>query len=218
MAQTNHRLIGTGILLLFVLFGVALYFGVRALSGSGAKPPKKPVQIISLVTPPPPPPEQKMDQPPDPPLQEEIVVPEPADIPEEIPELADEPPAGDLLGLDADGSGTGDGFGLVGRKGGRGLLSGDPLAWYAGRIHDCLREHLQDVSDIKVTGTYSTVIAVRPAPTGGLRVEVESSTADDGVLAAIKRHLEQPVRCGTEPPLQAADKTFRIRMIAEGRS
>ena len=217
--MNNKRWIGIGIVGLFLLFGVALYFGVSSLSQPSGKPAKKATQIISLVKPPPPPPpEKQMEKPPEPEMQEEIDIQDPTEMPEEVPELADEPPAGDQLGLDADGSGAGDNFGLVARKGGRGLLAGDPVAWYAGRIQECLREYLQDFTDIKVTGSYSTIVRVSSNAQGRLKVALESSTAGESVKAAIATHFNQPVSCATKPPQQATGKEFRIRMIAEGRS
>jgi len=53
-------------------------------------------------------------------VQEKIEEPEPE--PEEpLPDVPDEKPAGDT-GLDAEGTAGSDAFGLVGRKGGKGLL------------------------------------------------------------------------------------------------
>jgi TonB family protein len=78
--------------------------------------------VVSLMKPPPMP-EMKVkpiEQPKELPKQEEIVT-------EQInePESAgDNTPAGDALGVDADGKAGSDAFGLVGRKGGRSLLDG----------------------------------------------------------------------------------------------
>jgi protein TonB len=110
--------------------GVALGLGVAVMLGLGLKdllvsdkPAKKPkLQQITLVKPPPPPPPEK--KPPEPEIKkEEVKIDQPP--PDDAPKPADNaPPAGKDLGVDADGSAGGDGFGLVGRKGGRDLLGG----------------------------------------------------------------------------------------------
>lgn len=83
---------------------------------------KKVIQQITVIKPPPPPPE-----PPPPEEQEEIeeFEEETPEEPEPLPDdAADEPPAGEDLGVDADAVAGGDSFGLQARKGGRGLLAG----------------------------------------------------------------------------------------------
>jgi protein TonB len=83
--------------------------------------PHKMVTQITLVTPPPPKPEIK---PPDPPkMKEEVKIEQPK--PEEAPKPDNAPPAAGPLGLDAQGTGPGDGFGLAGRPGGHDITLGD---------------------------------------------------------------------------------------------
>ncbi|WP_052700215.1 hypothetical protein [Methylocucumis oryzae] len=96
---------------------------------------------VNSIAPPPPP---KVEKPPEPEVKNEVEQPEPE--PEEpLPDVADEPPPGDL-GLDAEGTAGSDGFGLAARKGGRGLLGGggggDPYAWYGGLIKKRPTRHL----------------------------------------------------------------------------
>jgi protein TonB len=129
--------------------GVALGLVVAVMLGLGLKdllvsdkPAKKPrLQQITLVKPPPPPPPEK--KPPEPEIKkEEVKIEQPK--PDEAPKPADnEPPAGKDLGVDAEGSGSGDGFGLVGRKGGRDLLAGAG-GKYAGYT-TLLRQQIQEI-------------------------------------------------------------------------
>ena len=56
--------------------------------------------------------------------------------------MANEPPLGDTLGLDADGTAGSDGFGLIARKGGRGLLAGDPKVVYATKLQRLIEDAL----------------------------------------------------------------------------
>ena len=111
---------------------------------------KKMIQQISLIKPPPPPP-PKIEKPPEPPKVEEVKVEEQKQ-PEEMPDTpTDEPPAGDLLGLDADGAGGGDAFGLLAKKGGRSLLGsgGNEFGWYTNRLSSYIEETLYNLSEQK---------------------------------------------------------------------
>lgn len=92
---------------------------------STPQPQRKITQIAVLRPPPPPPPPKTPEKPPEPPkVKEEVKLdppkpdePKPADAPKEAP------PAGPL-GVDAQGTGPGDGFGLAGRPGGRDITLG----------------------------------------------------------------------------------------------
>jgi protein TonB len=124
MNQAGKRWIGrialiTGGLLVLVLLAL---FIRHMISGTHEK--KHYVSEISLIKPPPPPPPPKEDKPPPEPVKREEVKidqPKPEQAPE--PKSADNKPAGKDLGVDADGSGSGDGFGLVGNRGGTDLLA-----------------------------------------------------------------------------------------------
>jgi len=62
----------------------------------------------------------------------------------------DAPPIDDLLGLDADGSGGMDGFGLKAKKGGRSLIGGDHgrrFAWYTAMIQKEINEQVREYLD-----------------------------------------------------------------------
>jgi protein TonB len=77
------------------------------------------VTVLRLPPPPPPKPEEKPPEPPK--VKEEIKLETPRPLDE--PKTAEAPPAGPL-GLDAQGTGPGDGFGLAGRPGGRDIVLG----------------------------------------------------------------------------------------------
>jgi len=111
--------------LMVILAGVVVYV-VKAVLSDDSPRRKRFVETVTLLKPPPPPPPIK-EKPPEPPKEiqkkEEIIEPGPKD---ESPKMdkQDNTPAGDKLGLDAEGTAGGDAFGLVGNKGGRGILSG----------------------------------------------------------------------------------------------
>jgi protein TonB len=82
---------------------------------------KKQIQQITILNPPPPPPPPpEQEKPPE--VKEEEIPPE--KVEEAAPENQAEEPAGQDLGVDAEGGAGGDSFGLVGKKGGRGILGG----------------------------------------------------------------------------------------------
>jgi protein TonB len=99
------------------------------------------VQSVALIKQPPPPPPKPPEKPPEPPkVKEDVKLPEPKaePKPDEPKPQPDEKPASEKpLGVDAAaGAGT-DGFGLVGSKGGRDLLTtgaGGSGAYYSGLL------------------------------------------------------------------------------------
>jgi protein TonB len=110
--------LGLGLVLALTLLG-----GAVSMLFTKTDPGKhKVVTQISLI-PPPPPPKPPEPKPPDPPkIKEEVKIddPKPAEDPKPAPQ---QPPAGPL-GVDAQGTGPGDGFGLAGRPGGRDITVG----------------------------------------------------------------------------------------------
>ncbi len=161
------------------------------------KPGKKVVQQIQIIRPPPPPPET--EPPPPPPPEEEVDVPEPQAEPESTPN--ETPPAGDQLGLDADGTGGADGFGLVGRKGGRDLLAtgSSSLRWYAGVVRDRILEELGKDDRLR-RGSYRVRVQAWLAADGSVeRIQMTNSTGDPERDKAFRSSLERVARL-PQPP------------------
>lgn len=191
------RLIGVA---LVAGVGVAAVLLIQDFLDNKPDRPKRTVQQITLLKPPPPPP-PKMEEPPEPEIQEEVKTPE-LEEPEPLPDMADEPPPGETLGVDAEGSGAGDGFGLVGRKGGRGLLNGagSPAMYYASqlqrRIEDVFAEH-EELRRI----SYSLVAGIWVGRDGGItRVVLDGSTGDSRMDALLKDIIEQSQSLAVSPP------------------
>ncbi|TAL44318.1 MAG: energy transducer TonB, partial [Methylovulum sp.] len=139
-------------------------------------------------------------------LQEEV---EPE--PEEIPDVADEPPPGDL-GLDAEGSAGSDGFGLAARKGGKGLLGGggggDPYAWYGGIIKNDILDILSEQEELRRKG-YSAIIKVWVDTDGSIkRFELARGSNDAEIdellnrLLSKYRKVNEPLPPGMEQPIR----------------
>ena len=170
------------------------------VSSSDVSTPKR-VQTIKIIAPPPPPPPE--EEPPEPEVEEEIEQPE-EDLPEEAPE--DIEPAGADLGVDADGAAGADGFGLVGRKGGRGLLDGSPFAYYEGLMVSELQDVLSEIDDLK-SDEYRFRIKIKVAFDGTVEsIKLLKSTGDkkkDKILMSALRSFDKFSRMppGKMPPI-----------------
>ncbi len=196
---------------LFVVFvGIGTTLMIRNFMESNPHAPEKKIQQITLVKPPPPPPPPpEVEKPPEQKVeQEEVDIPEPEPM-EEIPDPGEAPPAGDLLGLDAEGGAGSDGFGLIGRKGGRGLLAGagDPYVMYASRLQNAIEDALAQVDELR-SFAYSVKADVWVDAAGQVtRVRLVTSTGrkemDKKMIATIRgivfdaempQGLRQPIR------------------------
>lgn len=125
---------------LAIAVALALWLKDSLQSGKPSRPMK--LQQITLVRPPPPPPPPPDQKPPEPEVKEEVKIDEP---PPEAPQ-ADAPPPGPDLGVDAEGSGSGDGFGLVGKKGAGDLIGGgggNPWVWYDALVNEAVNAAFQ---------------------------------------------------------------------------
>lgn len=204
--QWKKRLPG----LLGVAFVVAVGIGATLLirnfmQGNKHAPERKIQQITLLKPPPPPPPPPKIEKPPQPKVKQEVDIPEPKPM-DKIPK-PDLPPAGDL-GLDAEGSAGSDAFGLIGRKGGRGLLSGagDPKIIYAGKLQNAIEEALAQVDELRsfaysvranvwvdVTGQVSKVVLVTSTGRKKIDKKLIATIKDISFSATMPEDLRLPI-------------------------
>ena len=170
------------------IVAIAGYFAVAALGGTQAPQPSK-VQEISLVQPPPPPPPPpKVEEPPPPEQTIEAPKTEPEPVADDAP--ADEAAPGDELGLDAEGGAGSDGFGLRGKKGGRGLIGGgDRNRWYAGVIQRELQSLLAD-NEAAHGDRYAVVVKLWITTDGRIdRFELLDSTGSGEGDTALRKTL-----------------------------
>ncbi|MCB1743773.1 MAG: energy transducer TonB [Gammaproteobacteria bacterium] len=208
--------LGVGVIV--TLAGIAGYWMYSSMNGEPPPPPPK-VQEISLVKPPPPPPPPEEKPPEPPPMEEEKVeVPEPEPVPEQLPDApSDEPPPGTELGLDAEGGAGSDGFGLKGRKGGRGLLSGggDARAWYARVVQQDIQNRLSQIEDVR-TLDYTVVVKLWLTADGLVQSAVlERGTGNSEVDLKLQNALSGGFRLSEAPP---ADLPQPIRLRIRSRS
>ena len=192
-------------ILLTLIIAVTIYF----IQGQFDKPvqTKKQVQQIAIIQPPPPPPpppppEEKLPEPEPEPIEE----PEPENEPESLPDEADAL-AGDDLGLDAEGAAGSDSFGLLGKKGGRGLLggsSGSAILWYGTQVKRNLEEELQALlADSGASKErYSVLLSIWISADGHVsRAELVGSSGKADVDQSIKAVLPKlRISIGKAPP------------------
>jgi protein TonB len=202
---------------LFLLAGVAIAvvigaaaWWLKGILDKPLEPTRKVVQEVRIVRPPPPPEEP----PPPPPPPEEVDVPEPEDLPQPA-EQSNEPPPDGPLGIDAEGSGAGDGFGLVGRPGGRDLLAsgGGAFAWYGGVVRDEIRNQLEEDPDVR-SGGYTVAVRLWIGKDGQVqRSTLVGSTGDKQRDQAIERALTQLSRLSRPPP-EGMPQPLTLRIVS----
>lgn len=212
MSLKRHipKIVGT--LMVVVVSGLMVYF-VKGFLDTPATTPKKSVQQITLLTPPPPPPQEK---PPEPEVEEEVEIEEPEPLDEMPEEAADEAPAGEELGIDAEGGAGGDGFGLIGRKGGRGLLegSGDPFNYFGSQLSLRIEDALLDVEDLRKRG-YSVVLEVWVGTDGRVtRARLVSSTGNRATDALMNEAILRAQAVAQAPP-PGLPQPIRLRVSSQ---
>lgn len=136
-----------------LVFMVGAGILVKVLISDDGQKRKRQIQMVTLVKPPPPP--KIKEKPPEPEVKKEEKIIEP-EVEEEIPEdmeqqAESDAPAGDELGLDADGTAGSDGFGLRAKKGGRALIGGGGKSQYAWYTNMVMRELEKMVNDVVQT-------------------------------------------------------------------
>jgi TonB family protein len=204
-------------LVLTVLIAVGVYF----LQDIFQKPAqmKKQTQQITMIQPPPPPPPPPEQKPPEPePEPEKMPEPEPEKEPEPTPEPAEEP-AGEELGVDAEGGAGSDGFGLLGKKGGRSLLGGtggSAILWYGGQVKHGLEEELQKrLADTARTAAYSVQLNVWVNADGSVnRAELATGSGRADVDQAIRSALPNVHFSLPKPPPENMPQPLKVRVTS----
>lgn len=217
-----------GIVVGFLVVG---FFLMSWLMGEKQAITQKKMPEISLLAPPPPPPPIEQEPPePEPPepekeeIVEEVVEEMPQD--EAMDEAADEGPEDSALGLDAEGDGTGDSFGLKAKKGGKSIL-GNPTgdgglarryAWYINsverQIHDKIKKAIE-AKGKKSKADFKTVIDLHLSPDGVVtNFIVRNHTGNETIDSAIDSALVG-MRLSEQPP-EEMPRGFRIVITSRG--
>jgi protein TonB len=200
--------------LLIVLIAVAVFF-LKDLFEKPVQTKKQVQQITVIQPPPPPPPPPPEEKPPEPEIKEEkIEEPEPEPEPEQ---QADEPPPGEDLGVDAEGAAGSDAFGLVGKKGGRGLIGGgggNAIIWYGQQLQRQIADELREkLSQGKARDKKISVIAnIWIGADGSVsRAELDTSSGDGDVDEAVRSALGS-LRSRLKPPPENMPQPVKIRI------
>lgn len=177
------------------------------------KPTLKQIQQVTLLKPPPPPP-----PPPDKPKPiEDEKTPEPEmikplDDVKPLPPMPDLPPPPGPLGLDSEGTGPGDSYGLVGQPGGRALGEGGHGAgggtggpaswkWYASAVQAEFTEAISNNEKTRYADFPRTKLAIWATPDGQVtKIRLHKSTGDPELDAAIERELTRRIFLRQPPP------------------
>ncbi|MEZ4601756.1 MAG: energy transducer TonB [Syntrophotaleaceae bacterium] len=210
------------VVVLFLALGIWM---LKALLFSGEIKPKGQMTMVTLVKPPPPPPPPEEEPPPPEVEEEEIIEPEPQ-AQEDVAESSDEPPPGENLGVDAEGSAGGDGFGLVGKKGGRSLIGGDigessllrKYAWYTRMLQDQIRREMRRVLEQSggwPEGDNKAKVRIELDATGRIiDFKLVDSSGDDRMDRALLEVL--PVLQLREPPPPDMPLAMYVKISARG--
>ncbi|HEX4598776.1 MAG TPA: hypothetical protein VH278_13360 [Burkholderiaceae bacterium] len=175
-------------------------------------------QVVVLRVPPPPPPKPP-EKPPEPPKQrEEIKLDQPKPIDE--PKAAQEAPPPGPLGLDAQGTGPGDAFGLAARQGGRDItLAGNGhggglgFTTFASATARFIAQELARDEDLRAAN-YQVEVRVWLSPSGHLeRYELIRGTGNPDLDRKIRDGLAQVGNLRQSIP-EGLPQPIRIRVTS----
>jgi len=206
-------------LLLALLVGIGVWF----LKDLFQKPvqAKKQVQQVTIIQPPPPPPPPPEVKPPPPEVKEEkIEEPKPEPEPEPEAKQEEEAPPGEELGVDAEGGAGGDAFGLVGKKGGRGLIGGgggNAIIWYGGQLSKGIERELDRLlAESKARQhSYTVVLNIWVAADGRVsRTELGASSGKPEVDTELKLALTKLSFSLQRPPPEDMPQPLKIRFTS----
>lgn len=221
----KNALLVNGIIVLVFLAGIG-FVAHLLLSDSGPRKKEK-IQIVKLLKPPP---EQKPPEPEAPkevPKQETVKdIPQPQDTPQNK-QPQDNAPAGKDLGVDAEGGAGSDGFGLVGRKGGRGIIGGGGVSgmsllarygWYTKKVEKELWSRVKQILDKDggiPKGKHQATVHLQLNGRGDIvRFRIVGSSGNEAIDKAVKSAL--PSLKLSEPPPEGMPHGMTLRIASQG--
>lgn len=215
-----------GVLLLALGFLIKIF-----MTDSGPRK-KQQISSVTLVKPP----EQK-EKPPEPPpeapkpqIQQQMDTPVQQMEAPQNNQPADNTPAGQDLGVDAEGGAGGDGFGLVGRKGGRSIIGGGgggggggmslmaKYGWYTKKVQDELWGKIKKALDEEggiPKGKHKAVVWLQLDPRGAVvQFKIVNASGNDKVDEALRKQL--PAMRFSQPLPEGMPKGMTIRISSQG--
>ncbi|MFC4308014.1 TonB C-terminal domain-containing protein [Steroidobacter flavus] len=174
--------LAAGTVIVLVVGVVLIKFVMRMMAEKPDGPQRQVAQVVKIVRPP----EDQPPPPPPPPPEEKIEEPIEQQEPEQAPQ--DAAPAGSL-GVDAEGSAGGDGFGLAARKGGREFIPGSgtaPFRWYTDLVAKSLEGCISEDEAVR-RSSYKVDVKVQVDKDGSMRVvDLVGSSGNAAIDAAIR--------------------------------
>jgi TonB family protein len=209
---------------LVLLAGGAFLIKVLIKGNDGKR--QRHIQMVTLLKPPPPP--KIKEKPPEPEVKKKEEIKEEKPPPRETPEKAqdDDTPAGKDLGLDADGSAGSDGFGLVGKKGGRALIGGKPsgysllreYAWYTRIVQEAIRKKVKKTLDENggiPKGKLEAIVKILLDDRGNImKYRIIGSSGDHAMDHAVEEAVK--VTRIDEPPPDGMPRAVKIKISSKG--
>ncbi len=215
----------SGVLAVMVMGGGLLVLKML-ISDDGHKRQRQ-IQMVTLAPPPPPP--KIKEKPPEPKIKKEEIMeePKPDEAPPDMPDQVDDMPAGDQLGLDADGTAGSDGFGLKANKGGRSLLeslSSRALIrkhrWYIQIIQDEIkqkvRDHLDQNGGLPDEKLETVIELVLDSQSSIMSHRIVGSSGDQAMDKAVVAALETIARFSEPLPGNLQKASLEIRVSSSG--
>lgn len=215
--------------MMIVLAAAVVYFVKTVLSGDSPRK-KDSVTVVTMLKPPPPPPRIK-EKPPEevkPVQTEEKIIPrEPqpaANQDSKADADQDNTPAGDNLGVDAEGTAGGDAFGLVGKKGGKSILAGGgsgglgKMGRFAGYTHIAETEINKRI--MKRLDEEGGVPKGRLQVVARVRVDGNGTVVDYSIIGSSGNHkMDEAVKQSlndmkiSEPPPDGKPSTMTVKIV-----
>ena len=192
---------------LAIVLAVALAFFMKSIFFKDDIQQKKMVQQITVLTPPPPPPpppevEQQQEE-----IEEEVIEEQPD---ESMPDEGMDEAPGEELGLDSDGSAGSDGFGLVAKKGGRGLLGGG----YHTTVQAEIQKILMGDDELKYM-EYEAIVKVYISDDGSFeRFSIEIIGGDEKAERELERLFSSIQGIGKPRPIEDENNWYTMRFTS----
>lgn len=199
--------------LLLSLVAIALFavvaLWIKSILPEAETTQKKRVQQITMITPPPPPPPPPQEpEVKEPEVQEEVIEQE---MEEALPDEGPDESVGEDLGIDADGTAGGDSFGLVGKRGGRGVLGG-------GYSQLLLAEVNKAIAKDKILKylEYEAIITLWIEEDGSFeRVTVKLLEGDEKIKKELERFLLVLGGTSKRKPIEESKDRFSMRISSK---
>jgi TonB family protein len=217
-----------GLIALMVVFVAAAVYIVKMVLSEDVSHKKSSVTTVTLLKPPPP--VTIKEKPPEEMKQVEKKIEQTIEAPQDQPKGPenDNTPAGDKLGLDAEGTAGGDAFGLAGKKGGRSLLAGgngmgrlsllSKFAGYTQMVETEIRKKIMKRLDEEggiPKGTLQAVVRISVDNNGAvIAYKIIGSSGNNKMDGAVKSSLEH-IKI-SEPPPDGMPRTMDIKIKSQG--